>query len=134
MAPSTDTLIIPTCRHILDSGVLCQAPAVSCRKYCRHHLSSRLRQRKMARSSRRTGGLNLPPLQTAADIRMGMARARIALQAGELDLSTAKTLLWGMEMAATVQRLIDAQEARQGSGPASNLKLLYYIPGTYLDS
>ncbi|HZD31353.1 MAG TPA: hypothetical protein VE779_06805, partial [Candidatus Angelobacter sp.] len=74
------------------------------------------------------------PLQTAADIRMGMARTRIALQAGELDLSTAKTLLWGMEMAATVQGLIDAQEARQGSGPASNLKLLYYIPGTYLDS
>lgn len=123
-----DSVIIPTCRHILENGAFCMAAAVTGRTYCRAHLVSRLRLRKMARSQRRTGGLKLLPLDTTQDVRNSITRTQLALEAGQLDQATAKVLLWAMRMAGTVARQINRQEIAERSRSERNPNQLYRIP------
>jgi hypothetical protein len=85
-----DTCIVPTCRHILGNGCLCRCAASRGKSYCRHHLDSTVRHRKMARARRRRLPLWMPPLMAAAGLRGRINCLQIALEAGDLDLQNAE--------------------------------------------
>jgi hypothetical protein len=105
-------LIIRTCRHILESGDVCQAAAVGGRTYCRAHLVLRVRCRKMARARRRAGSLKLPPLIDAQGVQVGVARVKVALAAEHIDPKRARLLRWAMRIAATNLRRIELQQQK----------------------
>ncbi len=56
--PDAAATIIRTCAHILDTGVLCHAPARHGRRYCRHHVELGIRRWRMARARRRISRLD----------------------------------------------------------------------------
>ena len=103
-------LIIRTCRHIQESGDVCQAAAVGGRTYCRAHLVLRVRCRKMARARRRAGSLKLPPLIDAQAVQVGVARVKVALAAQHIDPERARLLRWAMRIAATNLRHMELLE------------------------
>src|SRR5262249_49950475 len=124
---SQHTLIIPTCRHILANGAICSGAAVKARKYCRHHIESRLRSRNMARERRRLRVVELPPLLDDHAIHTAFARVRVASAAGRLDPDRARIIRWALRMSA--DNLLDIELSCQ---PKPNL--LYHIPAKAVDS
>ena len=124
---SPQTVIIPTCRHILANGAFCSGAAVKAAKYCRHHIQSRLRCRNMARERRRLRVVNLPPLLDARAIHTAIARVRVAAAAHRLDPDTARVMQWALRMSA--DNVFDIEHSRP---PKPNQ--LYHIPINNLDS
>ena len=92
--------VIRTCRHVLESGSVCRAAAGGGRPYCRAHLLSRLRRRKMARARRRPDFLRLAPPVEMAAIRHGAARTLAAMAKDQIDSERGRSLLSLLGMAA----------------------------------
>ena len=85
---SRHLVIILTCRHILEGGAFCLGAASKDKKYCRHHLQSRLRSRRMARARYRVPGVELPALLDPQALQVAAARVRVATAAGHIDPDT----------------------------------------------
>jgi hypothetical protein len=107
--------IIRICKHVLGSGSRCQGAAAAGRPYCRHHLESRIRLRRMARMRRRYSPL--PPIFLADDagIRHAAVHIDAGLSNGRIDPADGRVLLWALQMAQSVNRTI----ARYGLPPSS---------------
>lgn len=126
---SSAPLIIPTCRHILDTGSHCRCAAYRGRAYCRHHLDSVTRRHKMARARRRHFPFWLPPLMAARTFRDRSNCLQIALESGDLDFPTAATLLRGLRM----RDAVDRDAARMGKLRETPKSFrLYQVPASSL--
>ena len=107
---SPTRLRIPTCRHILERGCFCRGAAVRGHAYCRHHLHSRVRLRKMARARRSTLGLGSFSLTSTAAIRHTEVQLLAALDAGRIDPASAPVLFSALRMVRGITRTIDRCE------------------------
>jgi hypothetical protein len=103
-------LIVRTCRHILENGNFCQAPAAGKSAYCRAHQQLRVRLGKMAQARRQREVLKLPPLMDLQAVQVGLTEVQIALATDRIDPAHAKLLRWAMRQAATNLRFILEQE------------------------
>lgn len=129
-------LIIPTCRHIKESGAFCEAAALGGRAYCRAHRGVRTRCRKMARACRRAGHLKLPPLTHLRGVEAGITQVRVAQAAGHIGAIRARLLRRALLlMAANIsflarQQALSGAERRQprGAHRRNKSKQLYQIP------
>ncbi len=100
-------LIIRTCKHILDRGVFCRAPAMNKRDYCHAHLRLRQCRWRMARAGRRLACLKLPPPVDMQAVRTTTVRVRAALAGGHIDPSWARLMLWAMQLATANLRYME---------------------------
>ena len=115
-------LIIRTCRHVLDSGSRCRGPAVGGRVYCRHHLESRLRLRRIARVRRRTPVLQLYLLTDEAAIRHAIAHIDAGLADGRIDRDSGPVLLRAIRMAEDLVHYRASCETGWGSLPRDHIQ------------
>ncbi|MGO9517275.1 MAG: hypothetical protein ACLPND_09545 [Candidatus Korobacteraceae bacterium] len=106
-AAAPPRLIIRTCVHIKEDGRRCQAAAVAKRDYCRAHLESRGRLRKMARARRRAAVVKLPPMVDLQAVQAARVRVRVALAAGHIEKDRARVLF---SLISQVGSLIREQE------------------------
>jgi len=104
-------LIIRTCKHILDRGRFCRAPAMNKRDYCHAHLRLRQCRWRMARAGRRLACLKRPPLVDMQAVRTTTVRVRAALAGGHIDPESARLMLWAMQLAATNLRSMERRLA-----------------------
>ena len=117
--PSRDTnaelprLVIRTCKHILDRGTFCRAPAMNGRDYCHSHLRLRLRLRRMARARRRLARLKLPPLIDRQAVQTAAVRVRAALAGGHIDSDRAGLIFYGLQMIAANLRSMECWPTSQ---------------------
>jgi hypothetical protein len=118
VASGSPRLIIPTCKHILDSGALCRQPAVGGRRFCRAHLLLQVRQRRMARAHRRAGRILLPPLKDLQGVQAGLTQVRKALAAGRIEPKLAGTLRWALQQIASDIRFIERIQGDPHHGAA----------------
>ena len=86
-------LIIRTCKHILERGRFCRAPAMNKRDYCHAHLRLRQCRWRMARAGRRLACLKLPPPVDMQAVRTTTVRVRAALAGGHVDPESARLML-----------------------------------------
>ena len=100
-------LIIRTCKHILDRGVFCRAPAMNKRDYCHAHLRLRQCRWRMARAGRRLACLKLPPAVDMQAVRTTTVRVRAALAGGHIDPSWARLMFWAMQLATANLRYME---------------------------
>ena|SRR5271165_6752869 len=88
-------MIIRTCKHILDRGVFCRAPAMNKRDYCHAHLRLRQCGWRMARAGRRMACLKLPLLVDMSAVRTAKVGARSARRlAAKRQLERPAKCLW----------------------------------------
>ena len=106
-------LIIRTCKHILDRGTFCRAPAMNKRNYCHAHLRLRRCRWRMARAGRRLACLKLPPPVDMQAVRTTTVRVRAALAGGHVDPSWARLMLWAMQLATANLRYMERRLASQ---------------------
>ena len=85
------------CSHILLNKKQCGAPAVTGEQYCRFHTDVALRRRENA--------VNVPILQTAADIQLAITDTIRALIEGRIDRLRAGTILFGLQLAQNGLRI-----------------------------
>jgi len=103
-------LIIRTCKHILDRGRFCRAPAMNQRDYCQAHLRLRRCLWRMARAGRRLARVKLPPLVDAQSVQAAKVRVRVALAGGRVDrvdAECARVMSWALQMIATNFRAME---------------------------
>ena len=71
----------------------------------------------------------MSPLMAASTVRDGSTCLQIALEAGELDFTTANTLFQALRLNQAIQRTID-REGKQSGTPKSFR--LYQVPASYV--
>jgi len=126
--------IIPICKHVLESGSRCQGAAVSGRTYCRHHLGSRIRLRRLARMRRHCPALPPILLTDAAGIHHAAVHIDAGLSNGRIDSASGPLLFSILRMAQSLNRIIERQSkgpSRGGQRAAANrdkLNVFYYLP------
>jgi len=104
------SLAVRTCKHIKDNGALCQAAAQKGSLYCRAHVQTHARTRKMARAGRAASHLKLPILENIQAVQVAHARVQVAREAGHIDEGRARLLRWGLRMMATDFRFMEKME------------------------
>jgi len=102
-------LVIRTCAHVLDSGVLCQAPARHGQRYCRHHVELRARRWRMAKVRRRMR-VRIPALLDMEAVHLARARVRYAIAAGRMSPSDAKLFFFALRIAASNLCFLEAED------------------------
>jgi hypothetical protein len=128
-------LIIRTCKHILENGDFCQAAAMNGRTCCRAHVHLRTRLGKIARASRRSVVVKLPPLTNLASVQDGMEKVRIALAEGRLDDGHARLLRYALrQIAANLRFLEQLGGSAARPHPSGKSKQIYQMPVTAFDS
>ncbi len=102
-----EKVVIELCHQVRENGYHCGSPAVTDRRYCRHHLSLRGRRLKMARARARRERyvLELPPPDDLYAVQVGIGRVLDALAAGQLDRRMGSVMLSGLRQAAANLRL-----------------------------
>jgi hypothetical protein len=108
-------LVIRTCKHIKDNGVLCQAAAQKGSAYCCAHLQLQARTRKMARAGRAASRNTLPIVNDMQAIQVARVRVQVALEAGHIDEGRARLLRWSLRMMATNFRHMEKLAEQQAS-------------------
>ena len=116
---SSAPLIIRTCKHFLDSGSPCRGAAVTGRVYCRHHLDSRLRLRRIARVRRRFPIPRSYLLTDEAAIRHANLHIDAGLTAGRIDRDAGPALLWAVQVAEDLVYYRARYETEVGGSLAS---------------
>ena len=118
-SPSGETgprLIIRTCKHILDRGRFCWAPAVNKRDYCYAHLRLRRYLWRMARAKRRVSCLKLPALVDMQSAQAATRRVRAALAGGQMEARWARPTLWALQMIAANFRAMERRPTLRMQG------------------
>jgi hypothetical protein len=102
-----------TCRHIKEDGAYCGSPALHHRKYCHYHLEHRGRRLRRARALRDNVPyrLEIPLLDSPSAIRFAIAEIVQALGSGQLDHRTAGKMLYGIQMANSLNRRLEKAAA-----------------------
>jgi hypothetical protein len=95
-----------TCRHIKEDGAYCGSPALHHRKYCHYHLEHRGRRLRRARALRDNipYRLEIGSLDSPSAIRFAIAEIVQALGSGQLDHRSAGKMLYGIQMANSLNR------------------------------
>ena len=93
-----------SCHHIQPNGRFCQSPALRDDHFCYFHRSSRERLKRQQRNARYQVPLELPVLEDAATIQLAIGDVLNALLLNRIDRKTASTLLYGLQMAAGLER------------------------------
>ena len=123
-------VIIPLCRHTFPDGRHCLAPAVRGRACCRHHLDVRTRLHNAARSRRLASFPRLNLTMDLRDVDLNRIEIMRVVNAGYIDFSTARMLLWSMDLAAAT--LPREPKSRKHRSPNPNV--FYYKPIKHLFS
>ncbi len=84
-----------TCKHIFDTGRLCDSAALPRHNYCAFHLHHRARLMRIAqlRARRQRLLLTLPPLENMYAVQSALNQLSEAAAAGMIDLKQARFLL-----------------------------------------
>src|ERR1022692_2088347 len=90
-------LIILICRHTFSDGRHCRGAAVRGRACCRHHLDARTRLHNMARARRLACIPRLRVPMTVRDLALNRAEVMRVVNAGGLDFTSARLMLWAMD-------------------------------------
>src|SRR5271166_1834923 len=110
------------CEHIKTNGEFCGSPALRGRNYCYFHLTchgSRLSAERRQGRAQATGNadvvpIELPPLEDAAAIQVGLMRVIDAILHNQIDKKRAGLVLYALQTASS--NLRDAEfEQRAGA-------------------
>ena len=93
-----------SCHHIQPNGRFCQSPALRDDHFCYFHRAARERLKRQQRNARYQVPLELPVLEDAATIQLAIGDVLNALLLNRIDRKTASTLLYGLQMAAGLER------------------------------
>jgi len=139
-SPMSSPVIIRICNHVLHSGSRCRGATVASRPYCRLHLDSRLRLRRMARMRRRNPILQCPLLDNEAAIRYAAVHIDAGLTNGRIDRAAGPALLWALQMAHDLIKVTDRRSpfasAADNSMPLANRgkpNYFYHVPTSPLN-
>jgi hypothetical protein len=87
--------ITPRCQHIKVDGSRCGSPAMRQRKFCYYHLRAAVQSKR----------LEMPLLEDAPAVQLGIMRVCNAIANGTLDSKKAGLLLYGLQTASCNLRL-----------------------------
>jgi hypothetical protein len=109
-----------TCRHVKIDGAYCGSPALKNRKYCHYHLEHRIRRlrRVRARHDNVPYCLEIPLLDSPSAIRFAISEIVQALGTGQLDHHTAGKMLYGIQMANSLNRRAEKAAAEAAAAAA----------------
>ena len=104
-----------TCSHIKEDGVYCGSPALRDQKYCHYHLQQRGRRLRRARALRDNlpYQIDIQSLDNPYAVRNAITEVAQALAAGQLDQAVAGKILYAIQQAASMNKLIAQIEAAQ---------------------
>jgi hypothetical protein len=117
-------LIIRICRHTFPDGRHCRGAAVRGRACCRHHLEARTRLHNMARARRLACIPRLRVPMTPRDLAMNRAEVMRVVNAGGLDFTSARMMLWAMDLTAAALPAGPAARLRRAHNP----NVSYHVP------
>ena len=95
------------CRHILLSGHKCRAAALKGKAFCYHHLFSRRLARTAPASSE---PLVLPSIEEPSGVAAALNQVLRQHASNRMDRQKAQTLLYGLQIAASIVRKSDFQQ------------------------
>lgn len=91
----------PRCNHVRGNGYRCGSPALRGRPFCFFH----------HKIHNRPWDAGFPPLEDAWSVQIAVMQVLDALRSGRLDVTAARTYLYGLRLAARVeQRIIIPRE------------------------
>jgi len=102
LAPERETQeVLPTCRHIRETGRFCGSIALKGQKYCWFHGKHRTRRLKAARARRRGEHwhLNVPPLEDLAAVQVSLMKIIDAIDHNSIDSRQAGLALYALQQA-----------------------------------
>jgi hypothetical protein len=85
----------PRCQHIKVDGSRCGSPAMRQRKFCYYHLRATIQPKR----------LEMPLLEDAPSVQLGIMRVCNAIASGSIDSKKAGLLLYGLQTASCNLRL-----------------------------
>ena len=104
-----------TCCHIKEDGAYCGSPALRDHKYCYYHLEQRGRRLRRARALRDNSPypIDIQSLDNPYAVRTAVTEIAQALAAGQLDPAAGGRILYAIQQAASMNKLIAQMEAAQ---------------------
>jgi hypothetical protein len=96
----TYPMTIRRCQHIKVNGIQCGSPAKRNEMHCFFHEQCRLMSRKINMKYSEHGIINLPTLEDANSIQLGLAEVMRLLVTSQIDHRTASLLLRTLRIAA----------------------------------
>jgi hypothetical protein len=97
---STYPVTIRRCQHIKVNGIQCGSPAMRNERHCYFHEQCRLMSRQINMKFSEHGIINLPTLEDANSIQLGLAEVMRLLVTQQIDHRTASLLLRALRTAA----------------------------------
>ena len=97
---STYPVTIRRCQHIKVNGIQCGSPAKRNERHCYFHEQCRLMSREINMKFSEHGIINLPTLEDANSIQLGLAEVMRLLVTQQIDHRTASLLLRALRTAA----------------------------------
>ena len=103
-------LIIPACQHILESGRLCRCAASRGQRFCRHHIDLHARRLRAGRAERQIRlRFRMPLLEDLLAVQIAKARVLYTMDAGHIEPSIARQVLWALRLASGNIRFMEEQ-------------------------
>jgi hypothetical protein len=112
--------MIRHCEHVKANGHFCGSPAMRGRNYCFFHIidiGRRLRLKRYFDHGLQAPPIELPLLEDAASIQLGLMQVTDALLKGMLDLKTAGLVLYSLQTASS--NLRNMQKEAEADAKAS---------------
>jgi hypothetical protein len=89
------------CRHIMPSGARCHSPALRGKPYCYFHARLHNLVVQPAKPGKEAE-VEIDPLEDMSAVQLTITRVLTALGSGRIDRARAGTLLYGLQIAATM--------------------------------
>jgi hypothetical protein len=91
---------IPRCQHIKVNGTQCASPALRDEKHCYYHMRWRRKSMEVNLNVQEHGTINLPILEDANSVQVGLAEMMRLLATRQVDHRTAALTLYALQTAS----------------------------------
>jgi hypothetical protein len=91
---------IPRCQHIKVNGTQCGSPALRRHRFCFFHKRYQDQRIVLNSASKRRAAIDLPVLEDANSVQVGLMQVIRLLSSGQLDTKTGGLLLYGLQTAS----------------------------------
>src|SRR5436305_4454059 len=100
---------VPRCQHLKMNGVQCMSPALRWRRLCFFHNRIQRERKRIAKEESTQRRFDLPLLEDANSVQVGLMKVIQMLGSGRLDHKTAGLMLYALQTASCNLRNVDLE-------------------------